>query len=513
MSAAAPLSKPLIEVHNKTLITLSIMLATIMQVLDTTIANVALPSMQADLGASADTINWVLTSYIVAAAIVTALTGWMADRLGRKRLFLISVAGFVAASVACGLSWSLGSMVAFRVLQGVFGAAIAPLAQTFMLDINPREKQGQAMALWGAGIMVGPIIGPTLGGWLTESFNWRWVFFINLPVGIIAFLGCAANLPERAAVRRHFDLFGFAVIALGVGALQMMLDRGAELDWFASTEVWIELGLAIIGFWVATIHIATAERPFLDPRMFADFNFVAALVMIFVIGMVLMASMALLPPMLSRIYGYPVMTTGMVMAPRGMGTMLSMVLVGQLVRFVDPRLLIAVGLALTAYSLHLMTGFSPVMGSRPFVISGVLQGIGMGLVFVPLSTTAFATMAVDLRADATALFSLVRNIGSSIGISVVGFLLTRNIQVNHTELVSGLTITSPELLRQRPVLDALPGGVPWNVLDGLVTQQALMISYLDDFVVMMWLCLAVLPLTLILRRPGVPAGPAAHHME
>lgn len=199
MSAAAPLSKPLIEVHNKTLITLSIMLATIMQVLDTTIANVALPSMQADLGASADTINWVLTSYIVAAAIVTALTGWMADRLGRKRLFLISVAGFVAASVACGLSWSLGSMVAFRVLQGVFGAAIVPLAQTFMLDINPREKQGQAMALWGAGIMVGPIIGPTLGGWLTESFNWRWVFFINLPVGIIAFLGCAANLPERAA--------------------------------------------------------------------------------------------------------------------------------------------------------------------------------------------------------------------------------------------------------------------------------------------------------------------------
>lgn len=314
-------------------------------------------------------------------------------------------------------------------------------------------------------------------------------------------------------MRRHFDLFGFAFIALGVGALQMMLDRGAELDWFASTEVWIELGLAIIGFWVATIHIATAERPFLDPRMFADFNFVAALVMIFVIGMVLMASMALLPPMLSRIYGYPVMTTGMVMAPRGMGTMLSMVLVGQLVRFVDPRLLIAVGLALTAYSLHLMTGFSPVMGSRPFVISGVLQGIGMGLVFVPLSTTAFATMAVDLRADATALFSLVRNIGSSIGISVVGFLLTRNIQVNHTELVSGLTITSPELLRQWPVLDALPGGVPWNVLDGLVTQQALMISYLDDFVVMMWLCLAVLPLTLILRRPGVPAGPAAHHME
>ena len=513
MSAAPAVSKPLVEVHNKGLITLSIMLATIMQVLDTTIANVALPSMQSDLGASADTINWVLTSYIVAAAIVTALTGWMADRLGRKRLFLISVAGFVAASVACGLSWSLTSMVAFRVMQGMFGAAIVPLAQTFMLDINPREKQGQAMAMWGAGIMVGPIIGPTLGGWLTESFDWRWVFFINVPVGIVAFLGCAANLPERPLVRRRFDLFGFAFIALGVGALQMMLDRGAELDWFASPEVWIELGLALIGFWVATIHIATADQPFLNPRMFADFNFVAALVMIFVIGMVLMASMALLPPMLSRIYGYPVMTTGMVMAPRGIGTMLSMVLVGRLVRVVDPRLLIATGLALTAYSLHLMTGFSPIMGSGPFVTSGVLQGIGMGLVFVPLSTTAFATMAPALRADATALFSLVRNIGSSIGISIVGFLLTRNIQVNHTELVSGLTATAPEVVRLQPMLEAMPGGGAWGLLDGMVVQQSLMIGYLDDFLVMMWLCIAVLPLTLILRRPQAATPAAAVHAE
>jgi len=501
-------------VPNKGMITLSIMLATIMQVLDTTIANVALPSMQSDLGASADTINWVLTSYIVAAAIVTALTGWMADRLGRKRLFLISIAGFVASSVACGLAWSLESMVAFRVLQGVFGAAIVPLAQTFLLDINPPEKQGQAMAMWGAGIMVGPIIGPTLGGWLTESFDWRWVFFINVPVGIIAFLGCAANLPERAAIRRYFDLFGFAFIALGVGALQMMLDRGAELDWFASTEVWIELGLAVTGFWVAAIHLATAERPFLDPRMFADRNFTAALVMIFVIGMVLMASMALLPPMLSRIYGYPVMTTGLVMAPRGMGTMLSMIVVGRLVRVVDPRLLIGAGLLITAASLHYMTGFSPEMDSRPIIWSGVAQGVGMGLVFVPLSTTAFATMAPQLRADATALFSLVRNIGSSIGISIVSFLLTRNVQVNHTELVGGLTATAPEVQQIAPHLGSMTAQTGLAVLDGMVNQQALMIGYLDDFLIMAWLCVAVLPLTALLRRPQADQSlNGAAHME
>ncbi|PZO63376.1 MAG: EmrB/QacA family drug resistance transporter [Paracoccus denitrificans] len=509
--AAAQGGQPdLTKVANKGIITLSVMLATIMQVLDTTIANVALPSMQADLGASADTINWVLTSYIVASAIVTALTGWMADRIGRKQLFLISVAGFVASSVACGFAWSLESMVGFRILQGVFGAAIVPLAQTFLLDINPPDKQGQAMAVWGAGIMVGPIIGPTLGGWLTESFDWRWVFFINLPVGIIAFLGCLSSLPKRPTKRRYFDVVGFAFIALGVGALQMMLDRGAELDWFNSTEVVIEAGLAIIGFWVAAIHIATSNRPFIDPGIFANRNFSAGLVMIFVVGMVLMASMALLPPMLSRIFGYPVMTTGMVMAPRGMGTMVSMLLVGRLMKFVDARILIVTGLLLTAGSLHYMTGFSPGMDSRPVIWSGVVQGMGMGLVFVPLSSLAFATMDASYRADATALFSLVRNIGSSIGISVVTFLLTRNIQVNRTELVSGLTNVSPNLQMGLPTQGISPQ-TSLAVLDNLVTQQALMIGYLDDYLLMSWMTLAVLPLVLLLRRPSRPtAAPIAH---
>lgn len=521
-AAAAPLSapparqpgKPLIEVKNKGLITISIMLATVMQVLDTTIANVALPSMQADLGASADTINWVLTSYIVAAAIMTPMTGWLADRLGRKRLFLISVAGFVAASLACGIAWNLNSMVAFRLIQGIFGAAIVPLSQTFMLDINPPEKQGQAMALWGAGIMVGPIIGPTLGGWLTESFDWRWVFLINLPVGILAFLGCAATLPEKATLRRYFDVFGFAFIALGVGALQLMLDRGGEVDWFNSPEIWIEMGLAITGFWVAAVHLATTDRPFIDPAMFRDRNFTVGLFMIFIVGVVLLASMALLPPMLSRIYGYPVITTGLVMAPRGMGTMVSMILVGRLVSMVDPRILISVGLGLTAYSLYVMTGFSPDMNSRLIIESGIIQGVGMGLVFVPLSTVAFATIAPQFRADATALFSLVRNIGSSIGISVVTFLLTRNVQVNHVELTSTLSPTLPQVQAVLPAAQNLLGSSALGVLDGMVNIQALMISYLNNFVFMMWVTIAALPLVLLLKRPRHGGGPGtAAHMD
>ena len=494
------------RIPHKGLITVSIMLGTVMQVLDTTIANVALPSMTGDLGASPDTINWVLTSYIVAAAIMTPLTGWISDRIGRKEFFLISIAGFVAASVACAGAWSLSSMVFFRLMQGVFGAAIVPLSQTFLLDINPRERHGQAMAMWGAGIMVGPIIGPTLGGWLTESFNWRWVFLINLPVGILALLGCMAYLPGLPKRRRSFDFFGFAMLALGIGALQLMLDRGGEVDWFASWEVWIELAVALSGFWVFVVHILSAKAPFVDPRMFADQNFAAALVFIFIIGVILLASLALLPPMLAHIFGYPTITTGLVMAPRGVGTMISMILVGRLVRVIDARILVTAGLSLTAYSLYMMTGFSPQMDSALIIESGIVQGLGLGLVFVPLSTVAFATLPPIHRTDATALFSLTRNIGSSIGISIVTLFLTRNIQINHTELSAFINPFNDKLTRIVPQ-DAL-GPKVLQVIDGMVNQQAAMIAYVDDFKLVMIITLAAIPLVFLLRKP-----PAAQPME
>lgn len=500
--------EPRHTVPHRGLITVSIMLATIMQVLDTTIANVALPSMTGDLDASQDTITWVLTSYIVAAAIMMPVTGWLADRVGRRQLFLTTIVGFTATSMACGLAPTLETMVLFRILQGMFGAAIVPLSQTFLLDINPKERHGQAMVIWGAGIMVGPIIGPTLGGWLTETLNWRWVFFINLPVGIIAFMGCAAYLPEVARRLRRFDFFGFAMLSLGVGALQLMLDRGGEVDWFSAWEIWIELGLAITGIWIFTVHLGSADDPFVDPKIFADRNFVTGLVLIFIVGIVLLASLALLPPMLSRVFGYSTITTGLVMAPRGAGTMISMILVGRLVRIVDPRYLVITGLLLTSTSLYLMTGFSPQMDSWPVISTGVIQGLGLGLVFVPLSAIAYATLAPGYRTDAASLFSLVRNLGSSIGISVVTLYLTRSVQINHEELGAFINPFNP-VLRQM-----LPGPVndpaSLQTLDGMVNQQALMISYNNDFKLMMLVTLLAIPLALLLLgSKTTTAAPAA----
>ncbi len=512
MAAAAPTHA---DVPHRGLITVSIMLGTVMQVLDTTIANVALPNMSGDLGASQDTISWVLTSYIVAAAIMTPVTGWLSDRIGRKELFLVSIVGFTITSMLCGLAMSLEEIVAFRLMQGVFGAAIVPLSQTFLLDINPKEKHGQAMAVWGAGIMVGPIIGPTLGGWLTDSFNWRWVFFINLPVGILAFLGSAAYLPSIPRRLRGFDFFGFAMLSLGVGALQLMLDRGGQMDWFSSPEIWIELGLSITGFWVFAVHLVTGRDTFIDPKIFADRNFVTGLIFIFVVGVILLASLALLPPMLTDLFNYPTVTTGFVMAPRGVGTMISMLVVGRLVQKVDARLLVVAGLLLTALSLYYMTDFTPDMDDWLIIMSGVIQGLGLGLVFVPLSTVAFATLEARYRTDATSLFSLVRNIGSSIGISVVIMFLTRNTQINHAELSAFISPFNPVLWSISPQA-ATGDPTALSQVDLLVNQQAAMIAYVNDFKLMMLVTLAAIPLALFLRKPRMQAqagAPPAAHMD
>ena len=507
------------EVRHRGLITVAIMLATIMQVLDTTIANVALPSMQGSLNAAQDTITWVLTSYIVAAAIATPVTGWLSDRIGRKRLFLIAIGGFTAASMLCGIANGLSEMVVFRILQGTFGAALVPLSQAVLLDINPKEKHGQAMAIWGAGIMVGPIIGPTLGGWLTESFSWRWAFYVNMPVGLLAFLGVLAFMPETKLRERRFDIVGFGLLAIFIGALQMMLDRGEQLDWFSSTEILIEGALMVSALWMFVIHILTSDAPFIDLGMLKDRNFATGVIFIFMIGIVLLATMALLPPMLQNILGYPTITSGLVMAPRGVGTMISMILVGRLTNRVDARLLIFIGLALTAFSLFQMTGFSPEMGEREIIISGVVQGLGLGLVFVPLSALAFATLKPELRTEGSSLFSLARNIGSSVGISVVATLLARNTQINHAELALHVSPFNRALDSF-----ALPGGVSLTqggaqalaYVNSVVTEQAMMISYLDDFKLMAIITLLCVPMLFLLRGPRKNAqsgGEAAPAME
>ena len=501
-----------VEVRHRGLITVSIMAAMIMQVLDMTIANVALPHMQTSLGAAQDTITWVLTSYIVASAIATPITGWLSDNYGRKQVFMVAVAGFVLSSALCGTAFGLEEMVVFRVAQGAFGAALAPLSQAVLMDINPRERQGQAMAMWGAGIMIAPIIGPTLGAWLTDNFNWRWVFYINVPVGALALAGIFFFMPDTKRRLRKFDFFGFAMLSLAVGALQLMLDRGEGLDWFRSPEIVIETGLAIAAAWVFVVHTATAREPFLEAALFRDRNFAASLALIFVVGIILLATMALLPPMLQTLFDYPVVTVGLVLAPRGVGTMISMLVVGRLVRLVDPRLLVLAGLLLASLSLWMMTGFSPEMDDWPLITSGVVQGLGIGLVFIPLSTVAFATLDLRLRTEAASLFNLVRNLGSSIGVSIVAAMLSANLQINHASLAAWITPFNANLAAAGidPASLARPDGLETAaMLDGLINQQALMIAYVDDFMLMLVITLAAAPLLLLLRyRRAAPGGAA-----
>jgi len=496
---------------NRVFITLSIMLATIMQALDTTIANVALPHMQGSLNATQEQVSWVLTSYIVAAAIMTAPSGFLADKLGRRRVFIVSIIGFTLSSVACGLAQNLDEMILFRVLQGVFGAALVPLSQAVLLDINPPEKHGQAMAVWGVGVMLGPILGPTLGGYLTEYFNWRWVFFINVPVGIASLAGFILFMPEtdKAAARR-FDWFGFILLSVFVGALQMMLDRGETLDWFSSMEIVIELVVAVLAFYLFIVHTLTADKPFLAPAMFADRNYVVSLVFMFVFGIIILASMALLPPFLQSLKGYPVILSGLVMAPRGMGTMAAMLVVGRLVGKVDARILIFFGFALIAYSLHDMSLFTLDVPAKYIVYTGVVQGFGMGFVFVPLSTIAYRTLPAHFRNDAAAVFSLSRNIGSSLGISIVMAMLAQFTQINHADITASMLPfgNAGRLLSEFTQMSTGTGADQMlAMLNAEVTRQAAVIGYLNDFRLMMYLVIASAPLLLLVRMTPVGKAP------
>ena len=483
------------------IVTVGVMMAVLLQVLDTTIANVALPHMQASLSATQESINWVLTSYIVASAIALPISGWLADRVGRKRLLLVSVVGFTIASVLCASAVSLTEMVAFRALQGVSGAFIVPLAQATLFDINPREKHGQAMALFGGGVMIGPILGPVLGGWLTDNYNWRWVFLVNLPVGVICTFVMLRYMPKVEKHKRSFDLLGFALLALALGGLQMFLDRGEQKDWFDSWEIIIELGIAISAAWMFVVHLITAKNPLFERSMFADRNFSTGLLFMAVTGVLLLAGLALLPPLLQNLYGYSVLQSGYLTAPRGVGTLISMLVAGRLTGKIDARLLVGIGVTLMGVSLWMMTGFALEQSSTPVIMSGVVQGLGLGLIFVPLQSLAFETLAPKMRTTAAALLNLSRNIGGSVGISVVSAQLVRMTQVAHADLAS--TITEQTIPTVDPTLlqtIAPQGTTAIAMINAEVTRQAVFIAYLDDFKLMMLVTFAVLPLLLLMRK-------------
>jgi MFS transporter, DHA2 family, multidrug resistance protein len=488
-----------IDARRRILITASIMLASIMQSIDNTIANVALPRIQGSLSATQDQMAWVLTSYIIAAAIMTPLSGWLAGQIGRKRILLYSIVGFTVASMLCGLAQSLPQIVAARLAQGLCGAALVPMSQAVLLDINPPSHHARAMAIWVMAVTIGPIIGPALGGWLTENYNWRWVFYINVPFGILAFLGIASGMSETAIRRSRFDFFGFTALSIGIGALQLMLDRGQLRDWFSSREIWIEATIAGTALYLFIVHmLTTVKPPFVSPALFKDRNFLTGNVFIFIVGAVLFATLALLPPLLQDLLNYPVLTTGLVTAPRGLGTFCAMFIVGRLMGKIDTRMIIAVGFALTAFSSWQMAGFDLQMDSSIVIWSGLAQGLGTGFVYVPLAAVTFATLSPALRNEGTAIFSLTRNLGSSIGISIVETLLTRNTQTMHATLAEHVNRFSP-ILRDR-----LPDGLPTLpnlvALNSTVTQQAAMIAYNNDFKLMMVLSLASIPCVLLLRK-------------
>jgi DHA2 family multidrug resistance protein len=473
-------------------------------VLDATIANVALPHMQGSLSASTDQISWVLTSYLIASAIVMPAIGWLSSRFGRRRIALISVAGFTFGSMLCGTAQTIEQMVVYRLIQGVFGAGLVPLSQAVILDIYTPSERGGAMTLWTAGIMVGPIVGPTLGAWLTDTYSWHWVFYVNVPVGALAFAGTWLYLPAMPLDRtRKFDWTGFLSLALGIGCLQLVLDRGETKDWFDSLEIACEATLCATGFYLFIVQTMAAEHPFVSRQLLRDRNFVSSMTMAFTLGLALNSTSALLPPYFQGLGGYPVLLSGLIMAPRGIGTLMGSLVISRLLNVADPRHLIACGLVMLGGSSWQMAHWTPDVPFLMQVPMMMIQGAAMTTVFTPMQIVAFSNVPPSLRTEASGLISLVRNFGGSIGVAMLETLLARNTQVTHQDLARFAT----------PFNRALQSGAAakyWDLktasglthLDAVVNYHAQVVAYSDDFFA---ICLMVIPgfaAMLLMRRPA-----------
>jgi len=498
-------------VRHRGLISMFCMMGVLMVVIDSTIAIVALPYMQGSLSATMDQITWVISSYIIVSAIMTAPVGWLANRFGRKNLYLTCLLGFTVTTALAGAVQSLEQMIACRILQGTFGAALVPLSQATMLDIYPTEQRARAMAYFGMGVMIGPIMGPTLGGYLTEWFHWRWVFYVNVPLGIAAALGVAllmpASLPQRAL---RFDWTGFAVLALGVGAMQIMLDRGSLKDWFTSTEIIIAAVLAGLGLYLFIVHMLTAEKPFIPRALFKDRNFTTAMLVMFASNTVMMSSSTLLAPYLQRLSGYPVADAGLLLAPRGFGTMAAMLVCSRLGPYTDQRKLIAIGLMLLSLSLYDMSTWTPDVSQRWLVLIMLVQGVAMGLIWNPVTVVSFSTLQAQLRGDAAAVQSLGRNIGAAIGISITTFSLSHWIQASHAGLAATFTPFTRPLPGQEGAAQFLDATTRHGaiLLDRIITREAMIIAYSNDFLMMSLVAIPCMALVLMMRKVTAP-GPAS----
>ncbi|HYD05965.1 MAG TPA: DHA2 family efflux MFS transporter permease subunit [Reyranella sp.] len=514
MSASTPApdaaveDRPFTESAHTGLLMVAVMGVSVVQFLDLTIANVALPHMRTALGATPESISWVLTSFIMAGVMVLPLTGWLSDRFGSRNLFIGATALFLIASALCGAATSLTQMVIFRAIQGVAAAFIGPLSQTIMFDINRPSRQAQAMALWGIVVMIGPISGPFLGGYLTDVLDWRWVFYVNLPIGIPALILLWWLLPSRPIIRRQLDVFGALVLGTGLCALQLLLDRGSHNDWFDATESVIELLVALSAFWIFFVHTRQVDHPLFEARMVKNANFIGGLLFMVILGITNVALSAVLPMLYQTVYNYTVMDTGLLMVPRGLGVLVTMILTSRLIGRVDARILITVGYTLAAASLYMMTTWSLEMDYRMIVVSGFIQGLGLGFVFVPVNLIAFSTLAPNYRTDGSTLMTLFRNVGASFGISIIVTALARNMQVSHADIASNVTSFNLPAIDPAGAAAQLGavGDAALAMLNGEVSRQAAFIAYLDNFYMLFWLLVAIIPLAWVVKRPHPIGG-------
>jgi len=494
------------------LITIAVMSATLIQVLDITIVNVALPHMQGSLGATPDQITWVLTSYLVASAIFMPLTGYFTDRFGQKKYLLLSIAGFVLASALCGAAENLGQLVVSRLFQGVFGAALVPLSQSIIVNIFPDKDRGSAMAVWGMGVMIGPILGPTLGGYLTEIASWRWNFYINVPVGLTSFLLSWWMVPETAKKNRSMDWIGLLLITIAIGGCQYVLDRGNQADWFNARDICIVTFFTITALLLFLLNIIDKKNSVhvFDPSIFSDRNFLLCSLMMAISGIGLFGSMILLPLMTENLFNYPVLTTGLVMAPRGISAMLSMMLVGKLIRFIDPRKIIITGIFISGFGMYFGTLYSFTISPGWIIGPILLQGFGLGMIFVPLSAVAFTTLPVSLRAEAAGLFSLMRTIGSSVGVSVIATLLARRAQMAWNHLGGFIQPFNPAVKHYLQPLHLNPVSAKGaSILTMELMRQSQMIAFVDIYAFIMWSFVVMLPFVILLKKP-IEQNPENH---
>ncbi|HWD36081.1 MAG TPA: DHA2 family efflux MFS transporter permease subunit [Casimicrobiaceae bacterium] len=494
-------------------VVMAVMAATVIQVLDTTIVNVALPHMAGELGASLDQISWVLTSYIVASSIVMPMTGYLTDRLGRRKYLLISIAGFVIASALCGIATSLTEIVLFRLLQGIFGASLVPLSQAIMVDIYPVRDRGKAMAIWGMGVMVAPILGPTLGGWLTETVNWRWNFYINVPVGVLSFLLAARHVPDTPVKERGMDWWGLAFLAMFIGGLQYLLDRGQQEDWFDASSIRWSAAILAAGLGLFVAHSVMSKRhTLINLHVFADRNFTAASIVGASMGLSLFGGLLLQPVLFENILQYPTFDTGLAMMPRGFGSLLAMLIVGRVIGRVGAKPLIYFGIVCGTIGAWMMTNVSFNTTSTSLIVPLVLQGIGIGCVFVPLSAIAFATLPKTLTAEAAGVYNLIRSIGSSIGISIVSVSLARGAQASWGVLRGYVDPYRPELQQYLDPLHLKAQGQGLAIIAQQAAVQAQMLGLLRAFWVIVLSFLVMIPLVMLLK-PGRPGqGPPAAAM-